>query len=119
MQPLIAEMSRRGHKLLITTREFSETIGLADRCGLDHTPIGAHGGKTMFGKVTANIERAARKLTALAHLVRSHHVSIAVSSSIGTRGGDGAADDDERRSCGCARLDFLWVYRRGGFGIRH
>jgi uncharacterized protein len=80
MQPLIAEMKNRGHAVLITTREFSETIGLADRCGLDHTPIGAHGGKTMFGKVTAIIDRAAR----LARLVRPQHVSLAVShGSIG------------------------------------
>ena len=80
MQPLIAEMRRRGHEVLITTREFTETIGVADRCGLDHTPIGAHGGKTMFGKVTANIQRAAR----LARLIGPQHVSLAVShSSIG------------------------------------
>lgn len=80
MQPLIAEMRRRGHEVLISTREFTETIGLANRCGLDHTPIGAHGGKTMFGKITANIERAAR----LVCLVRPQHVSLAVShGSIG------------------------------------
>ncbi len=80
MQPLIAEMRRRGHEVLITTREFTETIGLADRCGLDHTPVGAHGGKTMFGKVTANFQRAAR----LARLIGPQHVSLAVShSSIG------------------------------------
>ena len=80
MQPLIAEMRRKGHDVLITTREFTETIGLADRCGLDHTPIGAHGGKTMFGKITAIIQRAAR----LAQFIRSQHISLAVShSSIG------------------------------------
>jgi predicted glycosyltransferase len=80
MQPLIAEMRRRGQEVFITTREFTETIGLADRYGLDHTPIGAHGGRTMFGKVTANIQRAAR----LSHLIRSEHISLAVShGSIG------------------------------------
>ena len=80
MQPIIAEMRKRGHEVLITTRQFTETIGVAERCGLDHTPIGAHGGKTMFGKVTANIQRAAL----LARLVRPQHVSLAVShGSIG------------------------------------
>ncbi len=75
MQPLIAEMRRRGHEVLITTRDFTETIGLADRYCLDHIPVGAHGGKTMIGKVIANILRAAR----LGCLVRPHHVSLAVS----------------------------------------
>ena len=75
MQPLIAEMRRRGHEVLITTREFTETIGLADHCSLDHTPIGAHGGKTFLGKVIANFQRAAR----LAYLVRPQHISLAVS----------------------------------------
>jgi uncharacterized protein len=80
MQPIVAEMRRRGHEVLITTREFSETVDLADRRGLDHTPIGAHGGKTMLGKGFANFERAAR----LARLVGSQHVSLAVShGSIG------------------------------------
>ncbi len=75
MQPLIAEMRRRGHEVLITTRGFTETTALADRCGLEHTPVGVHGGKTMLGKVTANFKRAAR----LARLVWPHHVSLAVS----------------------------------------
>jgi predicted glycosyltransferase len=75
MQPLIAEMRTRGHEVLITTRDFTETMDLADRCGLDHKPIGAHGGKTMIGKVTANIQRAAH----LARLVGQQHVSRAVS----------------------------------------
>lgn len=75
MQSLIAEMRRRNHELLITTREFTETISLADYYGLDHTPIGAHGGKTAFGKVIANIQRAAR----IARLVRPQRVSLAVS----------------------------------------
>jgi uncharacterized protein len=80
MQPLIAEMRRRGHEVLITIRDFTETIVLADHCGLDYTPIGVHGGKTMFGKIAAIIERS----TCLARLVRHQHVSLAVShGSIG------------------------------------
>src|SRR5512143_2977735 len=79
MQPLVAELRRRGHEVLITTRDFTETIGLADRCGLDHIPIGAHGGRSLFGKVIANFWRAA----CLANLVRSQHISLAVGSSFG------------------------------------
>jgi uncharacterized protein len=75
LEPLISEMRRRGHEVMITTREFTETIGLADRCGLDHTPVGVHGGKSMFRKVTANFGRATR----LARLIRPQGVSLAVS----------------------------------------
>lgn len=77
MQPLIAEMRKRGHEVLITTREFTETIGLADRYGLDHMRIGAHGGKTMIGKVAANLQRAAL----LARLFRPQHICLAVSQA--------------------------------------
>ncbi len=79
MQPLVAEMRKRGHEVLITTRDFTETIGLADRCGFDHIPIDAHGGKGLLGKAIANFRRGAR----LAALVRSHHAALAVGSSCG------------------------------------
>jgi predicted glycosyltransferase len=75
LEPLIAEMRRRGHEVIITTREFTETVGLADRRGLDHTPVGVHGGKSALRKATANFERAAH----LARLIRPQGVSLAVS----------------------------------------
>jgi predicted glycosyltransferase len=75
MQPLVVEMRRRGHEVLITTRDFTETISLADRCGLDHTPVGVHGGKTIFGKINSILGRA----MLMARLVRSQHISLAVS----------------------------------------
>ena len=77
IQPLIVEMKRRGHEVFITTRNFTETIGLADHFGLEHTPIGTHGGKTMLGKALANITRAMQ----LTRFARLQHVSLAVSSS--------------------------------------
>ena len=75
MQPLITEIRRRGHEVLITTRDFTETIALANRFGLDHIPIGVHGGKKMFSKIIINIQRAIR----LAHLVHAQNISLAVS----------------------------------------
>jgi uncharacterized protein len=70
-------LRKRGHEVLITARNFTETISLADRCGLDYIPVGAHGGKTMIGKAMALFQRAIR----LALLARSQHVSFATSSS--------------------------------------
>ena len=50
MRPIIAELEKRGHQVVTTTRQHSETVSIADRYGLAHTVIGAHGGGTMFGK---------------------------------------------------------------------
>lgn len=75
MQPLIAEMRTRGHEVFITTRDFTETVELANRSGLEHVSIGAHGGGTMLGKITANFQRAAR----LTQLIQSQQIALAVS----------------------------------------
>lgn len=44
-RPIIAALQRRGHDIRITSRDFAQTVALADRCGLRHTPIGTHGGR--------------------------------------------------------------------------
>ncbi len=43
-RPIIAELERRGHTVLITTRDYAQTLALANHYHLKHTPIGAHGG---------------------------------------------------------------------------
>lgn len=58
-RPLIAELQKRGHELILTTRKSAETVELADRLGYDHTPIGGHGGEHRLGKMTALGMRAA------------------------------------------------------------
>lgn len=75
MQPIIAELRKRDHEVLITTRDFTETINLANRYCPDHVIVGAHGGKTMIGKVIANLHRAAK----LARLIVLRHISLALS----------------------------------------
>ncbi len=58
-RPLIAELQKRGHDLILTTRKSAETVELADRFGYDHTPIGGHGGEHRVGKLAALGLRAA------------------------------------------------------------
>jgi uncharacterized protein len=77
MRPVISELQKRGHNLLITTREFTETVSLADRYQLAHTVIGAHGGATMIGKGVASVLRAAQ----LARLARQYGANLALSCS--------------------------------------
>jgi predicted glycosyltransferase len=46
-RPLIPELERRGHVVTITSRHFAQTVQLADHYGMQHTPIGGHGGKKL------------------------------------------------------------------------
>jgi len=77
MSPIIAELHRRGYELVITTRQHSETVSLADYYGFSHTVIGAHGGGTLIGKVVAIVIRALR----LIWFLRRQHIDLAISGS--------------------------------------
>jgi predicted glycosyltransferase len=42
---IIAEFEHQGHEVLITSRDFAQTVALANQYGLRHDPIGHHGGR--------------------------------------------------------------------------
>ncbi len=75
--PIIKELQRRGNTILVTTRQFTETVSLADRYGLSHTVIGSHGGSSLAGKFVAIISRSIR----LMRYAREYAVDLALSSS--------------------------------------
>lgn len=75
--PIIGELQRRGNTVLVTTRQFTETVSLADRHGLTHTVIGSHGGSSMTGKFSAIIKRSTR----LIKFARKQMVDLALGSS--------------------------------------
>jgi len=77
MSPLIAELQERGCELVITTRQHSETVALANQNGFSHTVIGAHGGGTLSGKGGAIAVRALRLILFL----RKHRIDLAISGS--------------------------------------
>lgn len=77
LRPIIAELVKRGHRLIVTTRDHSETLPLADHYGLSHKVIGAHGGGTLIGKGIAILLRA----ISAAWYLRGRDISLAVSSS--------------------------------------
>ena len=77
LRPIIAELEKRNHRLILTTRRHSETISLADHYGLSHTVIGAHGGGTLIGKGVAIAIRALRSVWHLQH----QNISLAISCS--------------------------------------
>lgn len=53
-RPVIYRLQQAGHEVHVTSRDYGQTLGLLDRLGIDHVPLGSHGG-----------ERRARKLAAL------------------------------------------------------
>lgn len=74
-RPIIAEFKRRGCEVIITTRHSTETVPLADKYGLAHTPIGAHGGGSLAGKGAAIVWRALK----LVWFLRREKITVAVS----------------------------------------
>jgi predicted glycosyltransferase len=74
-RPIIKALQARGHETLITTRHFAETVPLADRYGLIHTTVGAHGGKKILGKVIATVHQTLNSI----QFVRGQGINLAVS----------------------------------------
>lgn len=68
-RPLIERLRTRGHEVTVTSREFAQTIGLLERFGIEHTPVGAHGGGSRGGKARA-MARRSRDLIAFARRER-------------------------------------------------
>jgi predicted glycosyltransferase len=68
-RPFIERLRARGHEVTVTSREFAQTIGLLERFGIPHTPVGAHGGASRRGKAQAMAGRS-RELVAFARRER-------------------------------------------------
>jgi len=59
-RPLIARLEGRGHELLVTARDYAQTIGLCRLHGIEPTVVGAHGGASMVHKAASLASRSAR-----------------------------------------------------------
>ena len=73
-RPLIERLRARGHEVTVTSREFAQTIGLLERFGIEHTPVGAHGGGSRGGKARA----MARRSRDLIRFARAERFDLAV-----------------------------------------
>jgi uncharacterized protein len=75
-RPLICELERRRHTVVLTTRDYAQTIPLATQYGMTHTTLGSHGGTSWLSIVTQNLKR----VTELVSWVRTQpRVDLAVS----------------------------------------
>ncbi len=56
-RPILTELEKRGHNIFVTTREYAQTIPLANQYGLKHTVIAGHGGKRWSNILYQTIQR--------------------------------------------------------------
>jgi predicted glycosyltransferase len=60
LRPLIERLEGRGHEVLVTAREYGQTLGILDRLGIPYTSVGGHGGASRRGKARALAGRSSR-----------------------------------------------------------
>ena len=74
-QPVIAALDAAGVPVVVTARDFAQTVPLCKLYGLDCTVVGVHGGASIPGKVWNLFDRVAQLRSAMG----SAHPSVAVS----------------------------------------
>jgi predicted glycosyltransferase len=74
LRPIIQALREDGHEVQITARDFAQTLGLAQRFGMDVTPIGRHRGEKVAAKAVGLLERS----LALARWARGRRFDLAL-----------------------------------------
>ncbi|MGH2947876.1 MAG: DUF354 domain-containing protein [Solirubrobacteraceae bacterium] len=74
MRPVIRALERRGAEVLVTARDFAQTLGLCERHGLACEPIGRHRGGRLAAKGLGLLSRSA----ALVRWARGRGIDIAL-----------------------------------------
>jgi predicted glycosyltransferase len=57
-RPIIRRLDEAGVPVVVTARDFAQTLGLLDRFGIEHTVIGRHGGASVAGKSLGLVRRS-------------------------------------------------------------
>jgi predicted glycosyltransferase len=58
LRPIVEGLVERGHSVEVTAREYGQTLGILERLGIQHTPIGRHAGASTLSKATALARRS-------------------------------------------------------------
>jgi predicted glycosyltransferase len=74
MRPVIAALRDDGHEVAVTARDFSQTLELCQRFGIEHTPIGRHRG----GRIAAKARGLAERSAALTRWARGRGFDLAL-----------------------------------------
>jgi len=60
LRPVIERLEWRGHEVMLTAREYGQTLGILDRLGIPYVSVGEHGGASALGKARALAGRSSR-----------------------------------------------------------
>jgi predicted glycosyltransferase len=60
LRPLIERFQARGDEVVVTAREYGQTLGILERLGIPHVSVGEHGGASALGKARALAGRSSR-----------------------------------------------------------
>jgi predicted glycosyltransferase len=74
MRPVIRTLEQRGAQVLVTARDFAQTLGLCDRFGIAFEEIGRHRGGRLAAKGVGLVSRSA----ALTRWARGRHIDVAL-----------------------------------------
>jgi predicted glycosyltransferase len=74
MRPVIRALERRGAEVLVTARDFAQTLGRCERLGIEHEAIGRHRG----GRLSAKGAGLASRSLALARWARRRRFDAAL-----------------------------------------
>src|SRR4051794_19779275 len=74
LRPVVAALRAQGHEVLLTARDFAQTLGLLERFGIDHEVIGRHRGGRLAAKGIGLVSRSA----ALARWARGRRLDLAL-----------------------------------------
>ncbi len=73
LAPVIRRLRAAGHEVTVTARDFAQTLGLCERFGIEHTPIGQHRGSSL----TAKARGLAGRSLALVRFARGRRFDLA------------------------------------------
>jgi uncharacterized protein len=73
-RPIVAVLRERGHAVEVTARDYSQTLELCRRLGIEHTPVGRHRGERLGAKALGLGSRSA----ALARWARPRRFDLAL-----------------------------------------
>jgi predicted glycosyltransferase len=74
LRPIIERLRAQGHSVEITSRDYAQTQALLDLHGLEHTPIGRHGGASRLNKAL----RLGARTTAMLRFGRERSFDLAL-----------------------------------------
>ena len=101
LRPVIRALERRGADVLVTARDFAQTLELCERHGIDAEPIGRHRGGRLAAKGVGLLSRSA----ALTRWARGRRIDIA----LGHGSNDVTVAAAELRVPSSTMFDYEWA----------